>query len=218
MGIHFDINHSGYFSLGVLQFSIKAFFTFLKSFLEKDSLVLFSKKNLFRKDSLCCIYVYLSVTLVISSQHPITLYSHMFITICSDAQLCPTLCNPTDCSPPGSSVQGLLQARILDWVAISFSRGSSLFRDQTWVSCIASGFFANWATRESLFITDFPSGTRCKETTCQCRRCWLLLIAYQRGYLSWTKLTPSIPHPFLPLVNVTRSSFVPGSAVLLLVA
>ena len=44
MGIHFDINHSGYFSLGVLQFSIKAFFTFLKSFLEKDSLVLFSKK------------------------------------------------------------------------------------------------------------------------------------------------------------------------------
>ena len=39
------------------------------------------------------------------------------------AQLCPTLCNPVDCSPPGSSVHGILQARILEWVAISFSRG-----------------------------------------------------------------------------------------------
>ena len=41
------------------------------------------------------------------------------------AQLCPTLCNPVDCSPPGSSVHGILQARILEWVAISFSRESS---------------------------------------------------------------------------------------------
>ena len=40
-------------------------------------------------------------------------------------QLCPTLCNATDCSPPGSSVDGILQARVLEWVAISFSRGSS---------------------------------------------------------------------------------------------
>ena len=41
------------------------------------------------------------------------------------AQSCPTLCDPIDCSPPGSSVHGILQARILEWVAISFSRGSS---------------------------------------------------------------------------------------------
>ena len=40
-------------------------------------------------------------------------------------QLCPTLCEPVDCSPPGSSVHGILQARILEWVTISFSRGSS---------------------------------------------------------------------------------------------
>ena len=40
-------------------------------------------------------------------------------------QLCPTLCDPMDCSPPGSSIHGILQARILEWVAISFSRGSS---------------------------------------------------------------------------------------------
>ena len=55
------------------------------------------------------------------------------------AQSCPTLHDPVDCSPPGSSVHGILQARILEWVAISFSRGSSQPRDQTggpYISCI----------------------------------------------------------------------------------
>ena len=56
-------------------------------------------------------------------------------------QSCPTLCDPMDCSPPGSSVHGILQARILEWLAIPFSRGSSQPRDQTQVSCIAGGFF-----------------------------------------------------------------------------
>ena len=51
-------------------------------------------------------------------------------------QLCPTLCNPMDYSPPGSSVHGILQARILEWVAISFSRGSSWPRNWTHVSCL----------------------------------------------------------------------------------
>ena len=49
---------------------------------------------------------------------------------------CPTLCDPMDCSLPGSSAHGVLQARILEWVAIPFSRGSSRPRDQTQVSCI----------------------------------------------------------------------------------
>ena len=57
------------------------------------------------------------------------------------AQSCPTLCDPVDCSPAGSSVHGILQARILEWVAISFSRESSRPRDRTWDSCIAGGFF-----------------------------------------------------------------------------
>ena len=52
---------------------------------------------------------------------------------CMHIQLGPTLCNPMDCSPPGSSVPGILQARILEWVAISSSRGSSQPRDQTHV-------------------------------------------------------------------------------------
>ena len=46
-------------------------------------------------------------------------------------------CDPMDCSLPGSSVHGILQAKILEWVAISFSRESSRFRNQTWASCIA---------------------------------------------------------------------------------
>ena len=65
------------------------------------------------------------------------------------AQSCWTLCNPMDCSPPGSSVHGILQARILEWVAISFPRGSSQQRDQTWVSWIAGRFFTIWATGEA---------------------------------------------------------------------
>ena len=53
----------------------------------------------------------------------------------------PTLCNPIDSSPPGFPIPGILQARILEWVAIPFSKGSSPFRDQTWVSCIAGRSF-----------------------------------------------------------------------------
>ena len=62
----------------------------------------------------------------------------------------PTLCDPVDCSLPGFSVHGILQARVLEWVAISFSRGSSRPRDQTLVSCIAGRRFNLWATREAL--------------------------------------------------------------------
>ena len=66
------------------------------------------------------------------------------------AQSCPTLCDPMDCSLSGSSVYGILQARILEWVAISFSRGSSQPRDQTQVSHIAGRCFTIGATREDL--------------------------------------------------------------------
>ena len=55
-------------------------------------------------------------------------------------QSCLTLCDLVDCSPPGSPVLRIFQARILEWVAISFSRGSSWPRDQTWVSWIVGGF------------------------------------------------------------------------------
>ena len=73
-------------------------------------------------------------------------------------QSCPTLCDPMDYSPPGSSIHGILQARILEWGAISFSRGSSRTgtfptRDWTQVSCIAGRYFTIWATREAPIIS-----------------------------------------------------------------
>ena len=56
---------------------------------------------------------------------------------------------PTDCSPQGSSVKGILQARIPEWVAIPFSMGPSWLRNQIQVSCVAGRFFTIWATREA---------------------------------------------------------------------
>ena len=63
--------------------------------------------------------------------------------------LCLTLCNPMDYSPPGSPVHGISQARILDWVAISFCRGSSPPGSQTRVSCIGRQVLCRWATWEA---------------------------------------------------------------------
>ena len=60
------------------------------------------------------------------------------------SQLCPTLCDPMD-----YTVCGILQARILEWVALPFSRGSSQLRDWTQVFCVAVRFFTSWATREA---------------------------------------------------------------------
>ena len=68
------------------------------------------------------------------------------------SQLCPPLCDPMDCGPPGSSVHWILQARILEWVVISFSRGSSQPKDQTQVSRTAGRLFTVWATGDSLTL------------------------------------------------------------------
>ena len=57
--------------------------------------------------------------------------------------------SPTLCNPKNYTVHGILQARILEWVTLPFSRGSSQPRDRTQVSCIAGGFFTNWAIREA---------------------------------------------------------------------
>ena len=99
-------------------------------------------------------------------------------------QLCLTLCDPIDCSPLSSSVHRILLARILEWVAITFSRGSSQPRDWTQVPCTAGRFFTIWATREvhrkvifSLLIPSILQGKsvfgiltalllQCRETAC----------------------------------------------------
>ena len=78
------------------------------------------------------------------------------------AQSCPTLCFPMDCSPPGSPLHGISQARILEWVATSFSRGPSRPRDWNRVSGIVGRHFTVWDTREvGLFHYPFiaPSQT-----------------------------------------------------------
>ena len=75
--------------------------------------------------------------------------SHLHHTncfLCEVAQSCPTLCNPMDCCLPGFSVHGIFQARVLEWVAISFSRGSSRPRDRTSVSHTVGRRFTLWAT------------------------------------------------------------------------
>ena len=68
------------------------------------------------------------------------------------SQSCLTLCDPMDYSPPGSSVHRVLQARILQWLAMPFSRRSSWPLGRIWVSCIAGRFFTIWATKEPLFL------------------------------------------------------------------
>ena len=76
------------------------------------------------------------------------------------AQLCLILCYPMDCSPTDFSVHGILQARILEWIAILFSRGTSQPRDWTLVSCLTGRFFTIWATGMSisgaLQLVNFP--------------------------------------------------------------
>ena len=75
------------------------------------------------------------------------------------SQLCPTLCDPMDCSLPCSSIHGIFQARVLEWVAISFSRGSSWPRDWTWVFRAVGRRFTFWATREVSCFTLFSNHT-----------------------------------------------------------
>ena len=79
----------------------------------------------------------------------IPIHTDMYFIIGSVTQSCPTLCDRMDYTLPGSSVHGFLQARILEWVAISYSRGSFQPRDWTQVSCLAGRFFTIWATREA---------------------------------------------------------------------
>ena len=87
-----------------------------------------------------------------------------YLMLCC-AKSCLTLCNPMDCSLPGSSVHCILQARILEWVAISFSRVSSQPRDRIQVSRITGEFCTIWATREA------PTYLSLAENILGCVRC-----------------------------------------------
>ena len=75
----------------------------------------------------------------------------MLFCCCLVAKSCPTLCNPIDCSPSGSSVHGISQARIVERTAIFFCRGSFWSKDRTHISCIGRWVLYRWATREVLY-------------------------------------------------------------------
>ena len=92
--------------------------------------------------------------------------SIVWLCCCLVAKLCLTHCSPTDCSPPGSSVHGVFQARILERVAISFARRSSRPRDRTCVSCIGRWILHCWATREAHSMA--YKHTKKKKVKCIC--------------------------------------------------
>ena len=107
------------------------------------------------------------------------------------AQACPTLCDPVDCNLPGSSIHGILQARVLEWGAISFSRGSSWPRDWTRVSRLAGRCFNLWATREiwtiklstkELMFLNCGVGEETLESPLDCKE---IQPIYPKGNQSW---------------------------------
>ena len=110
-------------------------------------------------------------------------------------QSCLTLCDLMDCSPPGFSVHGISQARILEWVVIPFFRGSSWSRDRTWVSCIVGRFFSVWATREANCQRHLEFSEYCEEAaadrlviTFPVTVMWSIFLGIQVGVKGWTSL------------------------------
>ena len=121
-------------------------------------------------------------------------------------QSCPTLCHLMHCSPPGSSVHGVLQARILEWVTISFSRGSSQLRGQTWVTCTAGRsepsepprklYYRNktlhnlrhWGSKGFFFF--FKAGCR-KSKKSQTQDFWSISVKRQMKLVEWSGKTGS---------------------------
>ena len=122
-----------------------------------------------------CVYIYI---------YTHTLVSHIW------------LCDPMDCSAPGSSVHGIFQGRILEWVAVSFSRASSSPRDWTWVSCVEGRFFNNWATRE---VTKL-----CSMGTVLFLICFLesVLIAAVLDHLEFSGQTVNWPYIYIYMLTV----------------
>ena len=93
-----------------------------------------------------------------------------------------------DCSPPSSFVPGILQARILEWVGILFSRGSSWPRNQTQVSWVAGGFFTIWASREAQHKAQYKANMLEKEFVIRekVRRCVVGKLLLEKGFLATT--------------------------------
>ena len=155
------------------------------------------------KGQACQIWEFLNVS---------TLVVCMLVT-----QLCVTLCNPMDSSPPGSSAHGIIQARILEWVAIFYSRGSSRPRDRTRVfcnSCIARQILYHWCYPGSLL----HQVSRYKLGLSQANGSTMVIGAQRYGWQTsqtLQKVSRRIPFwsfsIFISLANLFLFSFIPAS-------
>ena len=126
---------------------------------------------------------------------------------------CPTSCDPMDCSPPGSSVHGILQTRIVEWLVMPSARGSSQPRDQPLVSCTAGGFFIYWATWEAPLSTRHPGNSLNNEFKClrltqgsnpgllHCRQ-----ILYQLSHKGSPRILEWVAYPFSRGIFPTQES------------
>ena len=143
-----------------------------------------------------CVYVHTNVT-----------YTQTRV-VCVCTHSCVTLCDPTDCSPPGFSVHGISQARILKWVAIPFFRVSSWPRDWTLVSCTEGRFSTIWATREANW-----GWWRCPRR--QKGNPWLHLLKLRVSHASMApfNLTTLFAFSLVPLVSAAFHTGVPPRAL-----
>ena len=113
------------------------------------------------------------------------------------AQSYTTVCNPMSFNLPVSSVHGIPQARILEWIAVSLSRGSFWPRDWTWISWIADRFCTMWATREAQWNVRHSLKGRKFWHVIQHRwplktLCWVEVVSHKRTYIVWFQLYPVI--------------------------
>ena len=97
----------------------------------------------------CCVVIFGALMICVCKAH-----THVMRVQCSVSQSCPTICNPRHYySLPGSSIHGIFQARILEWVAISYSSGSFWPRDQSYIPCIGRWILYHRATWEAPLVT-----------------------------------------------------------------
>ena len=121
---------------------------FVIQIIYKDYL-LFAEIPRYLRQNLCLTCIFQVIALILYYLWNKTGFSLLWWFSC---QVVSNSWDPMDHRPPDSSAHGISQARIWEWVAISFSRGSPQPRDQTQISCIAGGFFTDGATREVLYI------------------------------------------------------------------
>ena len=108
-----------------------------------------------------CEYLFQSSIFILFGKGFSMVYTLDFYFSSMGAQLCPALCDPMDCSPPGSSVHGTLQARISELVAFSSSRGSSRPRDQTCVSCTVEPPLSSFFLHSPVICSQLPFISLC---------------------------------------------------------